>query len=440
MLAVVVSRADEASEHIGEQLLDLAEWEELEDERRSDGNGGGRYYRTEGIELRTFDDLHLNLDGVAATFDDPDLLVFASRHAGDTGPLLTAHATGNFGPAEYGGRAGSLARAAPNALSVVRAELETHAPTGYDVGIECTHHGPSTVGCPSLFVEIGSEETQWRDPEAAAAVARAILGLEGVPAHRERTVVGFGPRHYAPRFDRILTETDWGVGHIASDWALEAMGEPDDSRAVIAKAFRMSGTEFAVLEGTFPELESVIEALGFEVLSETFLRETTGVPLGLVGRLENELSPVEEGLRFGTAAEDTETFRTVELPAELLDEVNGIDQEAVIEILARTTVAYGTSEGATMAGGPIALPGTGSYRDVIEELAGLLESKYDTVELRESTVIASRSAFDPDLAAEYGVEPGPMFGRLSDGEAVEVDGERIDPADVRSARERQFPF
>jgi len=218
------------------------------------------------------------------------------------------------------------------------------------------------------------------------------------------------------------------------------MGEPDDSRAVIAKAFRMSGTEFAVLEGTFPELESVIEALGFEVLSETFLRETTGVPLGLVGRLENELSPVEEGLRFGTAAEDTETFRTVELPAELLDEVNGIDQEAVIEILARTTVAYGTSEGATMAGGPIALPGTGSYRDVIEELAGLLESKYDTVELRESTVIASRSAFDPDLAAEYGVEPGPMFGRLSDGEAVEVDGDRVDPADVRSARERQFPF
>jgi len=156
MLAVVVSRADEASEHIGEQLLDLAEWEELEDERRSDGNGGGRYYRTEGIELRTFDDLHLNLDGVAATFDDPDLLVFASRHAGDTGPLLTAHATGNFGPAEYGGRAGSLARAAPNALSVVRAELETHAPTGYDVGIECTHHGPSTVGCPSLFARSGA--------------------------------------------------------------------------------------------------------------------------------------------------------------------------------------------------------------------------------------------------------------------------------------------
>lgn len=440
MLAVVVSRADEASEHIGEQLLDIAEWDELEDGRRPDADGGGRYYRTEGIELRTFDDLHLNLDGVAAAFDEPDLLVFASRHAGDTGPLLTAHATGNFGPAEYGGRAGSLARAAPNALSVVRAELETHAPTGYDAGIECTHHGPSTVGCPSLFVEIGSEKAQWRDPEAAAAVAHAILGLVGVSAHRERAVVGFGPRHYAPRFDRILTETDWGVGHIASDWALEAMDTPDDSRAVIAKAFRMSGTEFAVLEGTHPELESVIEELGFEILSETFLRETTGVPLGLVGRLEDTLCPVADGLRFGTAAADTETFRTMELPTELLAEANGLDRKAVIEVLTRTAVAYGTTEGATMAAGPVALPEAGSYREIVEGLAGVLESKYDTVELRESAVVASRTAFDPDLATERGVEPGPMFGRLSDGEAVEVDGTRIDPTEVRSVRERQFPF
>ncbi|WP_181690847.1 D-aminoacyl-tRNA deacylase [Natronomonas sp. LN261] len=443
MLAVVVSRADEASEHIGEHLLEVGEWDEHEDPTRSDGNGGGRYYRTEGAELRTFEDLHLHLDGVAAAFGEPDLLLFASRHAGETGPLLTAHATGNFGPAEYGGRAGSLARAAPNALAVVRERLGAHAPAGYDVGIECTHHGPSTVGCPSLFVEVGSDEAQWRDPDAARAVARSILDLRGVSAHRERTVVGFGCGHYAPRFDRILTDTDWGVGHIAADWAIDAMGDPEDARAVIAKAFQMSGTEFAVFDGASPGIESVLERLGFEVLSETFLRETTGVPLALVERLEDALVPVESGLRFGTAAESADGFLTRALPEALLEEANGIDREAVIEALDRSTIAYETTEGATLASGSVALPEGNDderYRAVIGAIAAILRSKYDTVEVRESSVFAARSAFDPDLAASLGVEPGPAFGRLSAGESVEVEGDRIDPADVRSARERQFSF
>ena len=442
MLAVVVSRADEASEHIGEHLLEIADWDECEDERRSEANGGGRYYRTEGIELRTFEDLHLDLDGVAAAFGEPELLVFASKHAGDTGPLLTAHATGNFGPAEYGGRKGSLARAAPNALSVVRGTLEAHAPTGYDVGVECTHHGPSVVGSPSLFVEVGSDKRQWRDPDAAGAVARAILGLRDVPAHRERAVVGFGGGHYAPRFDRILTDTDWGVGHIAADWALDAMGDPHESRAVLAKAFQASGTEFAVVDGSSPELESVVDELGFETLSETFLRETTGVPLGLVGQLEAELLPVDEGLRFGVGAEDADGngFVTRNLPTELLEAANGIDQDAVLGALDGTTVGYTTTEGATLASGRVALRDDEAYRTVVGELAAVLEAKYDAVEVRSSSVFASREVFDPDRAESLGVDPGPAFGRLSAGEPVEVDGERIDPADVRSARELTFPF
>ncbi len=439
MLAIVVSRADEASEHIGEHLLDVIEWDEHEDGTRSDADGGGRYHRAEGIELRTFEDLHLDLDGVAAAFDDPEMLVFASRHAGETGELLTAHATGNFGPAEYGGRPGSLARAAPNALSAVRERLETYAPGGYDVGIECTHHGPSTVGCPSLFVEVGSAAAQWRDPEAARAVARAIVDLRDVAAHRKRTVVGFGCGHYAPRFDRITTDTDWGVGHIAADWALEAMGDPGDARAVIAKAFQMSGSEFAVIEGTRPELESVIEEIGFEILSETFLRETTGVPLGLVGRLEAELAGVDEGLRFGTpAAGHDGEFVTAALPEALLDEANGIDRDAVLETLDETAFAYETTEGATLVSGSVALE-PGGYDAVIDGLAAILRAKYETVERRESEVVATRTAFDPELAREAGVDPGPAFGRLSAGEAVDVDGERIDPSDVRTARERRFP-
>ncbi|QLD88662.1 hypothetical protein HWV07_06280 [Natronomonas salina] len=441
MLAVVVSRADEASEHIGEHLLELESWTERQDESRSDADGGGTYYRSDGVELRTFDDLHLYLDGAAAAFDDPDLLVFASRHSGDTGPLLTAHATGNFGPAEYGGGEGSLARAAPNALRAVRRAFDDHAPEGYDAGIEATHHGPSTVGCPSLFVELGSGEAEWADPVGAEAVARSILDLRDVEPSAYRTVVGFGGGHYAPRFDRILTETDWCVGHVAADWALDDMGDPQEARAVVAKAFRNSGTEFALLDGDYPDLESVIEDLGFETVSETWLREATGVPLELVQRAERALSPVDDGLRFGESARGYDgEFAVEELPADLLDEANGVDRPATLAAVADRALAYETLDGGSLAAGSVALAAAGDYRRIVEELAAVLEAKYDSVAVDDGEVVARREAFDPDLAREAGVEEGPEFGRLSAGEAVSVGEETVEPADVRSARERRFPF
>jgi D-aminoacyl-tRNA deacylase len=443
MLAVVVSRADEASQHIGDHLLELADWTEREDEARPDADGGGTYYRTEGgdVEMRTFEDLHLYLDGAAAAYDEPDLLVFASRHSGDTGPLLTAHATGNFGPAEYGGGEGSLARAAPNALRAVRRAFDEHAPDGYDVGIEATHHGPSTVGCPSLFVELGSGEAEWADPEGARAVARSTLDLRGVQASAYRTVVGFGGGHYAPRFDRVLAETDWAVGHVAADWALEDMGDLRESRAVVAKAFRNSGTEFALLDGDYPELEEVIDDLGFETVTETWLRETTGVPLELVQRIERALSSVDDGLRFGDPARGYDgEFVLEDLPGELLDEANGVAREAAVDAVAESALAFETLEGASLVAGPVALAAAGDYRAVVGELAAVLEAKYDAVEVGDGEVVARREAFDPDLAREAGVEEGPDFGRLSAGETVTVGGETVTPDDVRSAREQRFPF
>jgi len=180
VIAIVVSRADNASEHIGERLLELDDWTADEDSTRRDAAGGGTYYRTDGFELREFDGLHIELDDPTDAFSaEPELLVFVSRHSGETGKLLTAHVTGNFGPAPYGGEPGTLSRAAPGAEKRVVEALAEHAPEGYEVGIECTHHGPTDVSVPSLFVELGSAEPQWTDPEAARAVARAVLDLRG---------------------------------------------------------------------------------------------------------------------------------------------------------------------------------------------------------------------------------------------------------------------
>ncbi|GAB3319202.1 D-aminoacyl-tRNA deacylase [Haloplanus salinarum] len=447
MIAIVVSRADSASERIGEALLDLADWTERRDERRPDGEGGGTYYHTEGFELRTFDDLHIHLDRPDAAFDDPDLLVVVSRHSGETGPLLTAHFTGNFGEAEYGGTAGAFARACPNAAAVAVSALEAHAPPAYEVGTECTHHGPTAVGVPSMFVELGSDEAQWSDPAGARAVARAVLDLRGVDADREKQIAGFGGGHYAPRFGRIVRETAWAVGHVAADWGLEAMGNPAANREVLRRAVEESGADHVLVEGGRSGLADVLADLGYRVVTETWLRETSAHPLPVVAAVEERLDPVAEGLRFGEVVPRVEgdaadAVVVAALPTELVDAASAVDIEATRAAVADVAVAFETTEGGTRPRGQVALsaddPGAAAEA-LTDALAAILRTDYDDVSRRDGEVVARTETFDPAAARTLGVPEGPAFGRLADGEAVEVDGERIDPDVVRTEQVDRFP-
>lgn len=457
MLGIVVSRADSASVHIGEQLLELEDWERIQDDSRPGGAGGGTVYRTDGIELREFDERHLDLERPAEAFDEPRLLAFASRHSGETGPLLTAHHTGNFGPADHGGADNAVARACPNAHAVVIDALDRYAPADYDVGIECTHHGPTDVGAPSLFVEVGSGEQQWEERAAARAVAKAILALRDVPPDRpvddsdpgdaneaaRRHLVGFGGGHYAPRFERVLRETEWAIGHIAADWGLEAMGEltTPGSRQVLAAAFEESRAAYTLVDGDRPAVEAAVESLGYRAVSETWVRETAEVPLQFVTALEDAVALVENGLRFGEPATDgtpPSDWQITELPRELLDETFGIDQEATLAAVAETALAFVTEEGGTRPAGTVVLPPNRERRTVIDRLATLLEQRYDEVTLEDDRIVATKQAFDPERAKTLGVPEGPAFGKLAAGQAVEVDGETIPPEVVQSEKRREF--
>ena len=468
MLAIVVSRADAASVHIGEQLLDIADWSETVDKGRADADGGGTVYRTDGAELREFEGRHLELDSpasafktadVADAFDGPDsssggaasapeLLVFASKHAGETGQLLTAHHTGNFGDAEYGGESGHFARAAPNAHRAVIDALIEHAPESYDVGMECTHHGPTDVGVPSMFVEVGSAEPQWRDPDAARAAARAILELRGVApdapseSGTRRQLVGFGGGHYVPRFERVVRETDWAVGHIGADWCLDAVAawcdSSDDRERVLDRAFAESGAEYALVTGDHPDLVEGIESLGYRVVGERFLHETTGVPLSLVDELEAAVAPVSDGLRFGDGAIDPGEWRVRDLPAELLAEATGIDPDGVRSWCESNTLAFGTEQQGTVVTGPVVLDEATERSAVVDALADVLTQRYDSVERDGDELRAREQRFDPELAATLGIPEGPKYGRLSAGESVEVDGREIDPEAVQRERIRRF--
>ena len=375
MLAIVVSRADSASVHIGDHLRDLADWREHSDGSRPEGDGGGTVYRlpsdaddsTNGdgpaadpaVELREFADLHLDLVDVADAFGrvdadsdrvQPDLLVFASRHAGETDELLTAHHTGNFGPADYGGEPGAFARACPNAQRRVLAALREHAPPDYEVGMECTHHGPTDVGAPSMFVEVGSAEEQWEDPAAARAVANAILDLQGVAADApaengdgagdgtRRQVVGFGGRLDSARFRYVLAERfDVPVQNVEAT----ILGEHGDAQVPVFSKVRVDGADPEFTESEREEIlgdlqtsaMNVIErkgatewgpATGVGHMVEAVLRDTGEVLPGSVtldGEFGHDDVALGVPLKIGAdGVEEVVEWDLADYEADLLDE------------------------------------------------------------------------------------------------------------------------
>ncbi|WP_247731308.1 D-aminoacyl-tRNA deacylase [Halovivax limisalsi] len=452
MIAIVESRADRASVHVCDQLRRLAAWDERVDDARSDADGGGTYYRTDGFELRSFDALHLDLVRPDEAFgESPDVLVFASRHSGETGPLLSAHFTGNVGPAEFGGETNAVATAAPNALATLLEAYDRHAPEEYEVGMECTHHGPSDVGCPSLFAELGSDDAQWDDPAGAEAVARAILDLRGVSPHRidpesgrPRQLVGFGGGHYVPRFERIVRETAWTVGHVAADWGLDALEGVASESALVRALFEASTATHAVVEGTRPALVRTIDDLGYRVVSEAWVREVEDRPLTLVDAVESALGPVADGVRFGDRR--TESFDVISPAPDLVSRAEGIDAERTWDVVTAGSVAVETANGGSRLGERIAVPidvetnrsPAGVPRQIVDGLADVIRSGADAVTVSDGAVVVEETAFDPDRARELGVPDGPAFGKLAEGETVSVDGTVVEPDDVHETRTTRY--
>ncbi len=163
---------------------------------------------------------------------DPDLLIFASRHRSETErPAFLVHTTGNWGDkAEYGGNpyeisktSAILLRAAYKSLTAQKSIKEM---TDFAVDIEVTHHGPSTLEKPLVFMELGSSEKEWNIEKAGLTVAHAILHTcfkypESLKKNHSEIGIGFGGTHYAPQFKKLLDTKNIAISYICPKYYIQ---------------------------------------------------------------------------------------------------------------------------------------------------------------------------------------------------------------------------
>ena len=244
-ILIVASLIDPASVNIAEKLVKEYRLEE-----------SGRTFSRKPVYKK--DDLllaYLDVDDIYAEDVDKifqaEEVIFASRHQSESGePTLTVHVPGNVvNKADFGGRPGSLAWAHPQrmkaALTALMQAKNEFALADYSVSLEVTHHGPTELMVPVMFVEIGSSESQWTDEKAGYAVAKAIWAGGTKPVDSQGCV-GFGGGHYATKHTKITLEEDVAVGHIFSKYAFIEGFEP----RLIEESFRKTygGCKLAAID------------------------------------------------------------------------------------------------------------------------------------------------------------------------------------------------
>jgi D-aminoacyl-tRNA deacylase len=175
-----------------------------------------------------------------------DLIIFPSRHRSESGlRTLTVHPTGNYGPADFGGRPGELSICAPFPQTVALRHLQRRARRAeldHKVSFECTHHGP-LISTPHFFIEIGSDDAAWVEKASGDVLAGAVLDVvECNMSGDVDAVVGVGGGHYCPRFTEVALSKECAMGHMIPNYALDH-GEGALRQAVV----RTPGARFIYL-------------------------------------------------------------------------------------------------------------------------------------------------------------------------------------------------
>ncbi len=157
---------------------------------------------------------------------DYDGFVFLSKHAAESGVLaLTCHSTGNFSTAKFGGNDKQVAIPKPDFQKAYLQALKKNQSqfSDFQITIEATHHGPTALSKPSIFVEIGTTEKQWTDESLCSSVAALVHQVMSQPIKEHPVAICFGGTHYPSKFTDELLNGEFALGTVIPKHALEEL-------------------------------------------------------------------------------------------------------------------------------------------------------------------------------------------------------------------------
>ena len=224
MIAIITSADCVAGNTIKQQLLSLADWKE------QDEFEGYPVYHFGVFSLYTLEQQHIRAEHLDEQIP-AELFLFATEHASKAGKnALAVHSIGNWGPAEFGGKAKTLVSSPAVLLRKALQLIEEKAKDlPYEIIQEATHHGPF-LNKPALFLEIGCDDTAKKDKKAGKVIAETLLALD-TPYDTQQnkeliSVVGVGGLHHAPNFRSIQFKHNYVVAHVCPKYALSQLTAP----------------------------------------------------------------------------------------------------------------------------------------------------------------------------------------------------------------------
>ena len=183
----------------------------------------GDVYHSKNFDLIEIDSPAISADWLDEKYDY-DGFVFLSKHAAESGTLaLTCHSTGNFNEAKFGGNQKELAIPYPNLQKKYLQTLwdNRESFSDFEITIEATHHGPTHLKKPSIFVEVGTTEQQWNDESLCSSVAQIVFETLEKPIDSYPFAICFGGTHYSEKFTIELLFGKYALGTVMPKHALE---------------------------------------------------------------------------------------------------------------------------------------------------------------------------------------------------------------------------
>ncbi|TFG18394.1 MAG: hypothetical protein EU531_00105 [Promethearchaeota archaeon] len=167
---------------------------------------------------------------------NPDAIIFASRHTSKTArPAILIHTTGNWSKdARFGGDPCQLSKTSALLQKAGFICLEKHLNMknlpNFTFDMEVTHHGPTNLEIPLVYMELGSSKKEWNIKEAGEMVGNAIIDtiFKYLSYNKDSNIkigLGFGGTHYAPNFNKIMRLPEIALSFICPKYYIQLLNQ-----------------------------------------------------------------------------------------------------------------------------------------------------------------------------------------------------------------------